>query len=468
MKKWMKWLIVIVIGVGIALIPTPVKDGLDPNATKILGVFVATIVALMLQPATMGTISIISICVLVGTKLVPLGDALKGFSSTVTWLVAMAIFLARGFSKTGLGRRISLHLIKKLGHNTLTLGYAIAISDLVFGPVIPSYTSRSGGLIYPIIQGVCDVYDSKPGPTANRIGAYLMQLEHQVCVIVGSMFLTGSAVNPVAAKFVGEVAGFEVTWISWFAACIVPGLVYFAIMPFYLYKSFDPEIKKTPQATEMATNELQVMGPMSNHEKIQLGVFFGCLILWSTSQFTKLDATFIAFLAVAVLLITGVITWKDCLAESTAWDVLIWVGTLVTLAGFLTSFGLIDWFSSAVGPLVSGLPWVAAFFIIAAIYLWIHYFFASLTAHVMSLFTPFLLLMIQAGVPNKPAAYILCAFTTLVGALTHYASGHSPIFYGAGYVSQGKWWKTGFVASVMNYTIYTCVGLLWWKLIGLY
>jgi len=40
-------------------------------------------------------------------------------------------------------------LVRTLGKRTLGLGYAIALSDLVLAPFMPSATARSGGTIYP-------------------------------------------------------------------------------------------------------------------------------------------------------------------------------------------------------------------------------------------------------------------------------------------------------------------------------
>lgn len=43
-----------------------------------------------------------------------------------------------GYEKTGLGRRIALILVKKMGHRTLFLGYAVMFSELILAPVTPS------------------------------------------------------------------------------------------------------------------------------------------------------------------------------------------------------------------------------------------------------------------------------------------------------------------------------------------
>lgn len=61
-----------------------------------------------------------------------------------------------------------------------------------------------------------------------------------------------------------------------------------------------------------------------------------------------MDAVTAAILGLAVLLVNGVVTWKECLAESVAWDTLTWFAALIAMAGYLNKYGLISWFSQTV------------------------------------------------------------------------------------------------------------------------
>lgn len=62
----------------------------------------------------------------------------------------------------------------------------------------------------------------------------------------------------------------------------------------------------------------------------------------------NIDAVTAAILGLSILLITGVVTWKECLAESVAWDTLTWFAALIAMAGYLNKYGLISWFSETV------------------------------------------------------------------------------------------------------------------------
>lgn len=70
--------------------------------------------------------------------------------------------------------------------------------------------------------------------------------------------------------------------------------------------------------------------------------------LWIFGSTLKIDAVTAAILGLSVLLITGVVSWKECLGEAVAWDTLTWFAALIAMAGYLNKYGLISWFSETV------------------------------------------------------------------------------------------------------------------------
>lgn len=116
---------------------------------------------------------------------------------------------------------------------------------------------------------------------------------------------------------------------QWAVAAIVPGLVCLLLVPLVLLRIAPPEIRQIPNARQIARDELEKMGPMSRDELVLSFVFLMCLVLWATGSLTGLGATSIAMLAVSIMLIAGVLTWKDILAEKGAWDAMFWMGGLM-------------------------------------------------------------------------------------------------------------------------------------------
>src|SRR3972149_1775568 len=111
--------------------------------------------------------------------------------------------MSRGMLKTGLGRRIAFLFMRAIGKRSLGLGYALTLTEFVLASFIPSNAARSGGIIFPIARSLAEAYDSRPGPTAERLGAFLMVFLYQCMVGTCAVFLTGQAANAPIATVAG-------------------------------------------------------------------------------------------------------------------------------------------------------------------------------------------------------------------------------------------------------------------------
>lgn len=209
---------------------------------------------------------------------------------------------------------------------------------------------------------------------------------------------------------------------------------------------------------------------MSRNEIIMAATLLLTVGLWVFGGVLNVDAVTAAILGLSVLLITGVVTWKECLAESVAWDTLTWFAALIAMAGYLNKYGLISWFSQTVVKFVGGLglSWQLSFGILVLLYFYSHYFFASGAAHIGAMYTAFLSVASALGTPPYLGAVVLAFLSNLMGGLTHYGIGSAPVFYGANYVPLAKWWGYGFLISIVNIIIWLGVGGVWWKFIGLW
>jgi DASS family divalent anion:Na+ symporter len=464
LSKLLKWGVVLLSGLAIALTPPP--SGITPQAWRLLAIFVATIVGSIVRPVPGGAVVLIGVAAIALTNTLPVDQALRGYADPIVWLVLAAFFISRGMIKTGLGRRIAFLFIRAIGHRSLGLGYALAGTDMLLASVIPSNGARSGGIIFPIAKSLAEAYDSRPGPTAGRLGAFLMSFLYQCDVMICAMFLTGQASNVLIARFAKEVTGIELSYGRWLLGAIVPGLVALLIVPPLLYRIFPPEVKRTPGAAEFAKAELGRMGPMSLPEKLMLLVFGVVASLWMTTALHGIGYAVVALLGICVLLLSGVLDWDDVLSERAAWDVFIWYGGLVRMAEALGETGITNRFAEAAAGFTTGWVWWAALAVLALIYFYSHYGFASITAHATAMYIPFLVVTIAAGAPPYLVVLLLAYFSNLSASLTHYGTTPAPIWFGAGYLKQRTWWKLGLISSVLNIVIWTAVGLLWWKLRG--
>ena len=446
----------------------PSPAGVDEKAWHLFAIFFGTIIGLILQPLPLGAVVLIGTTATMLTHTLTPAQAMAGYMNATVWLIVAAFLFARAFSKTGLGRRVAFVFIRLFGQRTLGLAYALAMTDLVLAPGIPSGAARTGGVLFPIVKSLASTYGSEPGATAGRIGTFLMLSAYQTHAVTCAMFLTSMVANPLIAQLTKDTVNIEITWAGWAIAALVPGLISFFIMPFLVYRMTNPEIRETPEAMNLARAELTKMGPLSRHERVVLGVFLSVFGLWITGSRTGLEPTVVAFLGLCIMLILGALKWDDVLAERAGWDALIWFGGLVGMATMLNTLGLIPWFSQFVGAHVKGWPWLPALGILVLTYMYSHYFFASLSAHTTAFFVPFLTVAVALGAPPYLSALTFAFFSSLCVSLTHYGGGPSPVYWGSGYADIKQWWTVGFVASLLFVLVWLGIGPFWWRALGLF
>ncbi len=454
------------LGVGIAIALAPSPAGTTAASWRLLAIFIATILGLILQPLPGGAMVLLGVSATAILGVLTPAQALAGYANPIVWLVLAAFFIARGMIKTGLGRRVALLFIRAIGGTSLGLAYALSCTDALLAMIIPSNGARAGGILFPIATSVAEGYDSRPGPTARRLGAYLMTHVYQTDVIICAMFLTGQASNVLIASFARQVTGIELSYARWLVGAIVPGLVALLVVPLLIYRTYPPEVKRTPGAARFAAGELAKMGRTSRGERLMMAVFALVLTLWLTTGWHHIEYTVVALIGIGLLLVTNVLSWEDVIAERAAWDVFIWYGGLVQLATMLGETGITKWFAGVAAQLASGWEWGAALALLLLIYFYAHYAFASITAHSTAMFIPFLVVILAAGAPPVAAVLLLAYFSNLDASLTHYGTTPAPIYFGAGYVPQRTWWRIGLLVSLPNMAIFAALGLIWWKVLG--
>lgn len=464
-NRFWRWLVPPLVAAVLWLLP---HAGWDARAWGVLCVFAATISGLITQPLPSGAVVVIGITIANVLGIVTIQEALSGFANATVWLIVAAFIFATGFRVTGLGERIAWTMIACFGRSARRLGASLVASDLIMAPLTASNTARGGGVIYPVTRSIAEAFDSRPGATANRLGAFLMKTVYQGNVVTSALFMTAMAANPLIVELTRQTAGLRLTWLQWAAAACVPGLLSLLAVPLVVHRMLPPELQDTRAVQVLARDRLRELGALTPAEKKMLAVFAPVLLLWITESWHGLSATTVAYIGVSALLFLRVLQWLQVLEEKSAWDTLVWFGGVVMLADRLVKAGLLKAFSDAAAKVMAGWQWPWALALLLVLYLYTHYAFASATAHVTAMFPAFLGVGLALGAPPLLTALSLAFFSNLNATLTHYGTGSAVVLYGAGYVSQARWWRIGFVMSLIHLAIWLTVGFAWWKLIGLW
>lgn len=477
-KKLLHLAIVLACPIATYLFTTP--EGMSTIGWHLLGVYIGTILALILKvyQAPVILLCAISIAAVIignspaevladGTKIaLKQGAVLDGYKSGTTWLIFAAFAMSAAFVGTGLGKRIAYKMIGAFGKSTLRIGYINAVLDLLISPAMPSTTARGGGIMAPIMEATARSLGSAPGETSRKAGHYLLLNTYMVVKTTGYMFFTAMAPNAVALELMRPIMGINYDWTQWFLAACVPGAVSLILMPFVAYVLYKPEITEVNNK-EIAQKGLEEMGPMTIKEKILAGLFVAAIIGWVFSDALGVSASTVAICAMALILATSVLTWDDMLKNKGGWTTFTWYGALLGLAGVLDKAKFFDWLSAAMGNMFAGTEMNATFatVLILVLSVAVRYLFASGGAYVAAMVPVFSAVGIAVGADPVLLSLGLLFSNSYGSMVTHYGSGPAAVIYGVGYHDLKSFWIVGGVCAVITLLVHCTIGFGWWSML---
>ena len=193
-----------------------------------------------------------------------------------------------------------------------------------------------------------------------------------------------------------------------------------------------------------------------------LGLAFLALAMWIFGKQIGVNGTTAALAVLCLLVLTKVISWEDVITNKAAFNVFIWFATLVAMASGLKKVGFLKWAAERISEGLVGMEPVSIVILLVILFFLFHYFFASVTAHTVALLPLFLGVaanLIPAEM-MQPLSLLLVGSLGLMGILTPYATGPSPIWYGAGYISQATWWRLGVIFGAIYLSALVLLGFI--------
>jgi L-tartrate/succinate antiporter len=246
---------------------------------------------------------------------------------------------------------------------------------------------------------------------------------------------------------------------QWFMAIAPAGIVLLLAVPLLTYVLYPPEVKQGNEVPAWAAQELQKMGPLTRRE-LMLGILvLIALALWIFGD-KYVNATTAALMVIALMLVSKVVTWDDMLANKQAWNTFVWFATLVSLADGLSKTGFVKWFADLMSHHMSGFPPTFAAVILVLIFFFTHYLFASVTAHTTAMLP--VMLTVGSTIPGMPmeAFALLLALTLgIMGILTPYGTGPSPVYFGSGYLPAGDYWRLGAIFGIVYIGVFLLISV---------
>src|ERR1700754_1971007 len=477
------WKTIVPLAVWLVVYLVPVPAGLAANQWHYFAIFAAVIAGVVLDSMPLGAVGLIGLTVAGLSGYVEhdpnksLRWMLGGFAESTVWLIVGAFVFSIGYRKSGLGRRLALLLVNKLGRRTIGLGYAVAFSDLVLAPATPSNTARSGGTVYPIVSNIPRIYGSEPGPTAGKIGTYVMWTAFATTGVTSSLFLTALAPNAAALAIAKKIVNVDVGWSQWFIGFAPLGILLLILVPLLAYIVCRPEVKESPKIVVWSADELKAMGPLSRNEWIMTALVLLAMVMWITGSNPNISlpwlgsnfitATMVVFVVISLMLLAGVIDFAAIVAEKAAWEVFFYFTSLLTLSSGLNEIGFIKWIADEFAEPLRGMSPTTGMILLVALFFWIHYFFSSITSHAAAVLP--VVLAVGSSIPGMPMATLtlLCVYSLgLMKVISPYATGPAPMYFGSGYIGKRDFWKFGLIFGLIYFVGLLVIVMPWLQMIG--
>jgi anion transporter len=336
--------------------------GLDPGATKLLGLLSLTLIYWVFWVFPDYGVALIFALGLILTRLGRPEVVLGGFAST-TWFMTLGVLaLGAAITSSGLFYRLSLQLVRFFPLNYYWQIVALGFMGMVVMALIPQQSARTA----IISQMLVNLSESLGYKNPSKASTGLFVASFLGLGQLGFLFLTGSTTSLIAWGLLPPDVREQFTWGYWFLAALPPTLIVVAIIlcsTMFLYR---PESK--PQVSyKMVQNQLDVLGPLSQKEWITLGVLCFTVVGWLTISYHGIDGAWISLISLCVLINTGVLGW-GMLKKGIDWELLIYMGATLSIPILLTQAKIDEWLVGLASPVILPfLDYPALSFIIIAL-----------------------------------------------------------------------------------------------------
>ena len=333
---------VIGLAVLVGSIYVPPMQGMKSEAIRALAVMIATVLWWVTETLPIPITALMVPVMVHALRIIPLSEALReSFGNPLIPFMVGVLGLAAAISTSGLGKRISYYLLAVIGTNTSVVvgGYlwiSFAISMFIDDIAVVA-------MMLPLVLGLLKTVDAKPG--SSNFGKALMMAVIFGADLGGICTPAGVSSNVITMAFLGRNANMPVSFVYWTMIATPIFLVVTAITWWVILWLFPPEIKRLPYGREVLKQELQKLGPWSVKEKTTAVVFASAIVLWLTSDVTKLPIAFVSLLILGAVTIprVGVFdNWRD-LNKGIEWG-----GVMLVVGGFIVGIaasksGLASW-----------------------------------------------------------------------------------------------------------------------------
>ena len=384
-----------------------------------------------------------------------------GFGNPLITFFIGVLFLSTGFTRSGLGSRLVLQVLRAVGTRTdrVLLGF------LLVGALLSMWITDMAvaALLQPLGVGV--LRDAGLKPRESNFGRALMIACAFGPLIGGIATPAGTGANLAAVGYLRELAGLEISFLRWMAYGVPAALLMIPLAWRILLWAFPPELARLPLSSDDIARRARALGRPSRLEIWTLIVFGLTIGTWlATPLLAELTGGRIDPPIQAVALLGGlplflpgleVQTWKEA-QQDMDWGGVILIVAGLSLGVMVFETGAASWLAQVLLGRLGDVPTAAQPFVIVVVVASLHLLFSSNTV-TGTIIMPILIALAQVleldvWTIAAPAAFTSSlAFILVTESPTNVLVTESPtnvLPYSAGYFSIRDMAKVGVVMTV--------------------
>jgi sodium-dependent dicarboxylate transporter 2/3/5 len=429
-------------------------NGLSPKAKRFLAVLVVLIFLFVAEPIPL---EITAICI--GVFLVIMGisdvkDAWAPYMHPVVVFIMCCLIFAISLDKAGITKRLGYFIVKKAGTSVTRFTFIIAISLGLSSAFMHDAAACAIGIVtmLPLMRA------AGIEPHTNTAKFMMLSLPF-ACSCGGMGSLIGGGRCMVAAAFLKEFTGLEISFFDWIKYAMPAALITVPAAVMVVYFVFRPNPKY-----QLPTFD-EAIGPWSALEKKTLIIIGLTFALWLTKGFHGIHYSITGMLGVAALVLFDILKWED-INENLEWGTALFIfGGGISLGLAMGYSGAATYFANLFFPLIQGGGWLLLFVGVAV--------FGALVTNAMAnvaaaaLILPIVIPMARLEGVNPTVLALCLGMATSFAMLLVIGCPPNAISYSYRYFKASDLTKAGAVATPILLVILAIVAATWWKVLGL-
>jgi sodium-dependent dicarboxylate transporter 2/3/5 len=429
-------------------------DGLSLTAKRFLATLAFLLFLFIFEPIPLEITAVCIGVLMILTGVTDVKGAWAPYMHPVVVFIMCCLVFAIALEKAGLTQRLGQAIARKAGDSVIRFTFLLSVG-----------LGYASGLFHDAAAAAIGIATMLPLMRAAGIKPYtntakFMMLSVPFAASAGGMItLVGGGRNMVAAAFLKEFTGMELTFFDWMKFAAPAGLLTVPLAVIVLYFVYRPDRSfKLPKFDEK-------MGPWTALEKkttIILVLAFG---MWLTKGVHGLDYSIPGILAIAALVIVGVLEWED-IHKHLEWGTVLFIfGGGISLGLGMDASGAARYFANLFFPLFKGSGWLIMFIGVAVFGAIVTNAMANVAA--AALILPIVIPLAQLeGVDPRVLALCL-GMATSFAMLLVIGCPPNAIAYSYRQFKSSDLTKAGLVATPVLLTALILACALWWKVLGL-